>query len=354
MKVLAVYHNHPTGSSYYRIQMPYEHLCQHYDVDFYHTNTIKDFDAEKLKEFDYVIFSREIEHFGHLPNIKHITDQIRACGAKVILDVDDYWHLSANHILLKDYKIFNQTELIKESVRYADVVHTTTGYLAEKIYPLNKNVVVLPNAVYSELYEQFTPQEIFKERYTIGWIGGACHYEDIFLLKDSLNLLHHDKNLEGKFRLVLGGYNEIHAEYKKFESIFTANKNHKEGSYGRIKATDVYNYAYGYNYLDCVLIPLNNNTFNNCKSELKLIEAGFMGKAAIVSNVTPYSDIIKDGENCLAVNKNKDFYKHIKKLINEPHYGKYLAGNLERDIKENYHISLVNKQRYQSLCTPKY
>lgn len=348
MKILAVYHNHPTGSSYYRQQMPYEHLTQHYPIDFYYTNTIQDFDTNVLKTFDFVLFSREIEHYGVFDNIKYIATQIKSLGVKVIVDIDDYWHLSANHVLKPQYQQFKISEMIIESIKHADIVHTTTKYLADKICPYNNNVHIFANAIYPEIYPQFTPQEILSPNYRIGWIGGACHYEDIILMQDGINLLHHDTNLNGKYKLILGGYNEASEEYKKFERVFTCFGKQKE-SYDRINATDVYRYAYGYNMLDAVLIPLNDNTFNNCKSELKLIEAGFMNKAAIVSNVKPYSDLIVHGENALVVNNRRDWYKHMRTLINEPTYGRYLADNLTELITKNYHISVINEHRYKHL-----
>ena len=39
----------------------------------------------------------------------------------------------------------------------------------------------------------------------------------------------------------------------------------------------------------------------------------------------------------------------MRKLINEPDYGKYLADNLSKEVKERYHISVVNKKRYNLL-----
>jgi hypothetical protein len=41
----------------------------------------------------------------------------------------------------------------------------------------------------------------------------------------------------------------------------------------------------------------------------------------------------------------------MRKLINEPEYGKYLADNLSKEVKEKYHISKVNEKRYKLLKT---
>ena len=86
------------------------------------------------------------------------------------------------------------------------------------------------------------------------------------------------------------------------------------------------------------------NKFNNLKSELKLIEAGFFKKAVIVDNVHPYRDLIKHKENALVVNKYTDWYKHCKYLLNNPNAVTDLGEALYETVQP-YHIKEVNKKR---------
>jgi len=105
-------------------------------------------------------------------------------------------------------------------------------------------------------------------------------------------------------------------------------------------------YTLYYNLLDVALVPLVDNRFNNLKSELKLIEAGFFKKAAIVSDIMPYSPLIRHGENCLAVRKQGDWFKHIKYLIANPQEAKRLGENLYETVKEKYNQNNVSEDRY--------
>lgn len=349
MKILGVELS-KSGSNYYRLEMPFQHLTQTTDIEYGRCNTINGMPNEVLQQFDAVIFSREFEHHNDIKNIKLIANQLHSLGVKIIVDIDDYWVLSTFHVLKQQYKIFGVAEKIIESIKYADLVTTTNTLLAEKISKLNDNVEVLPNAIYPEIYPQFQSNYVPGDKYRIGYMGGVCHWEDVVLMADGFKQLHADKDLQGRFTIKLFGYNDESPEYGRFEQVFTDRGRGKD--YERVYATDVYNYALGYNHLEACIVPLNDNTFNNCKSELKMIEAGFMNKACIVSDIKPYTDLIKNNVNCIAIDKNKnhkDWYKAMRKLINEPDYGKYLADNLSKEVKERNHISVVNKKRYNLL-----
>ena len=45
------------------------------------------------------------------------------------------------------------------------------------------------------------------------------------------------------------------------------------------------------------LVPLQNNVFTNCKSELKYFEAGIVGTVSIASPIFSYKKVIADKEN---------------------------------------------------------
>jgi hypothetical protein len=61
----------------------------------------------------------------------------------------------------------------------------------------------------------------------------------------------------------------------------------KNANYGRIQAADIYSYVGGYNFINATIAPLRDTKFNRLKSELKVVEAGWMGKAIIASEPSP-------------------------------------------------------------------
>jgi glycosyltransferase involved in cell wall biosynthesis len=259
MKVLGVELS-KSGSNYYRLEMPYQHLTQTTDIEYGRCNTINGMPNEVLQQFDAVIFSRQFENNNNIDNIKVIADQLHRLGVKIILDIDDYWVLSTFHVLKQQYKIHSVAENIIESIKYADLVTTTNALLAEKISKLNGNVEVLPNAIYPEIYPQFQPNYVPGDKYQIGYMGGVCHWEDVVLMAEGFKQLHADKHLQGRFTVKLFGYNDESPDYARFEQVFTDRGRGKD--YERVYHTDVYNYALGYNHLEACIVPLNDNTFN--------------------------------------------------------------------------------------------
>ena len=106
------------------------------------------------------------------------------------------------------------------------------------------------------------------------------------------------------------------------------------------------------------MAPLKDHTFNLVKSQLKVIEAGFHKKALIAQDFGPYQidcvNLIEKGGkinengNAILVEKHKnhkDWFKAMKKLIENPELVDLLQNNLYNTVKERYHIDTVTKKR---------
>ena len=96
--------------------------------------------------------------------------------------------------------------------------------------------------------------------------------------------------------------------------------------------------------------------FNQVKSQLKVIEAGFYKKALIASEVGPYTidlrHALKNGQftdgNALLVSESRnhsDWAKNIKKLIDNPNMIVDLGERLYETVKERYDLNVVTKTR---------
>ena len=385
-----------TGVSKFRSVDPHVHLQQMYpdefwiDVDY----EPKLEDDNFLKKYDLVSYHRSLTpDFGRSHNA--IT-RLKRLGIPSICDLDDYWMPTMDH---PAYAIVKQNQLdhhIKESLKVAENISTTTKVFAEEMNGFCDNIFIFPNAI-NPKEKQFQPKKIESNRIRVGWLGGSSHLADLEILRGlagRLNATHKDK-----FQFVLCGYDlrgnvtMINPETKEqqtrniephesvwylFEKIFTDDfriipkeysdflHKWKKGKfvgeedmpYKRVWTKPITTYAANYNNFDISLAPLKEHVFNKVKSQLKVIEAGFHKKALIAQNYGPYQiDCINAIErggtinpkgNCLLVDSHrnhKQWYQYTKKLINNPSLVEDLGEKLYETIAPLYHIDVVTKYR---------
>ena len=344
MRIGLIHNIQSTGSALYRLEMPHAHLDNNYKgLAFYSAPNPFHISERGWQDLDVMICSRMWGHDEH--EIGYVRSQCDKYNVRLILDLDDYWVLESGHPMYGIYREKGISQIIRNHIKVVDHVICTNDFLADKVRMLNKNVTVIPNCTYS-WYQQFVPNPTKSDRVRFGWFGGAQHYEDIILMEQGMGVLADDKALDGRYMLYLGGWNE-NEMYYRYEMIFSAYG--KSKNYSRIQAADIYSYVGGYNFVDVCLAPLRDTTFNRCKSELKIIEAAAMGKALIASDVYPYNEVLRHGENALVVKESRprDWYKAIKMLTNDSEMREALAANLQADVKERFNVDHWGKVRME-------
>lgn len=290
---------------------------------------------DDLGKFDIVHFHRRI---NRQEDTLEWIKRFREAGAIVVSDIDDYWVPFPGHPA-RELVVSKGLHLdIQQTQRAADWVTTTTEIYAKHLRKLNKRVKVLPNAVNTDL-PMWNRVRAPGDKVRVGWIGGSSHERDLKRIDGTFNRLYNDPDLKGKFEVVMCGYDtrgtvtEVHPEtgeqktrklrpeesvWNRFEAIFNDYGRAPEGSYIRRKTLPITQYGKHYNWLDISLAPLDQHTFNECKSELKLIETGVHKIPIVASNLYRYAEMIEHGENGLLVDPrrdHKDWFKHIKALI---------------------------------------
>ena len=390
VNILLITQNEDNGLKYHRQVAPHVRLAKtHPEIKFTNTKTENRIDGKKiegsidmmpddiLSEFDIVYYLRQISF--QPGKVKETIDRCHRLGVKVVLDIDDYWRLGSDHLMYEHYKELRVVEETVSAIKQVDHVVTTTEIFAEKIRPLNPNVTILPNCINPD-DTQFHPRDIESSRVRFGWIGGVYHKRDIDDIAENFCKLPKDKDVRDTYQICLGGYNTIiiqsgiipNPEYHSIETSLTCNYHFRnfdqtyteylfkhtptlehisfDKDYRRLWAKDVYHYGELYNEIDVSLIPLLPSGFNRCKSELKIVEAGWMKKAVIVSDVEPYSKWIKNGVNGIKIVAGMNriaWYLAIKKLIKEPNLRRDMAEALHQTIKDNFDMDKHNERRAQ-------
>jgi len=348
-------------------------------------------DINYWKQYQIVHIHRNIGNvYEHTPNIIRM---LKSLGIITIIDIDDYWMPGKEHPIHDIIRQNKINEKIVENLRHPDYITTTTSIFAQEIKKLNKNVEIFPNAV-DPLEPQFNEPNELSDKIRVGWLGGSSHLHDLMLLDGTVSKL---STIQDKLQFVVCGFDtrgtitEINKQtgeqkqrpikphetvWARYEEIFT-NKyqivtpeyklflekfveepfhNEKNENYRRVWTKHITQYARNYSKFDISIAPIKNHIFNRVKSQLKVIEAGFYKKALIASEVGPYTidlkHALKNGQftdgNALLVPENRnhsDWFKNIKKLVENPNMIIDLGERLYETVKDTYDLRNVTKSR---------
>lgn len=116
--------------------------------------------------------------------------------------------------------------------------------------------------------------------------------------------------------------------------------------------TDYKSYAAILQRLDvqAALVPLENTTFNNCKSNIKWLEYSASGIVGLFSNIMPYSSCIRNGETGLLINDSKDdWFQGMKQLVENPASAAVIIDNARSEVREHYSNELISDKYHQVL-----
>lgn len=335
MQGIEAIYNIYSGCDYHRIVLPLTYL----EIDI----KKRGLSLEDLKDTRIITFNQSA------PEIDKILEFKRQFNFKIVVDIDDYWELPVNHYL---YNRWNPKDIIK-CITKADVVTVTTKRLADKVIPFNKKIHVIPNALpFDE--GQFTSTKNESEQIKFANIGGASHLKDISLLKYPIQKI--APEAIGKVTFYLCGYDDSNAPteqlWTKIEGQFTGGgllKKLDKNSiplYARKPTLALSQYMNHYNDCDVLLVPLESNSFNQYKSNLKIIEAGSKNTAVITSNYPPYSDEPQKGLFRMCSNA-KEWYDAIKFYMKNKNAAIEDGLKLGEYVRQHYDLKKINEYRRQ-------
>jgi glycosyltransferase involved in cell wall biosynthesis len=385
------------GVGFYRSVNPHTYLDKLYgnefEVEINYTPNYED--LESFKKYDIIHI-----HKGLIQNMDIMWNFIDYCKANnivTVMDIDDNWEVGPQHPLYQSHKRLGLDKLIVENLKRFDYVTTTTHIFANKIKKYNKNVLVFPNAI-DPTDEQYSSVKNPSNKIRFGFVMGSAHEKDMEQFKGVFNSL--PQEVKEKMQVVLCGFDlrgtitmvdkdgkpvsqrpitPTESVWYKYEQTCTHNyslcsEDYKtflnnfvkdvqwplidNEFYRREWTKDITEFAKHYRNLDVLFAPLDCNSFNEVKSELKFIEAGFTRTAVIATNYGPYTigsknmmefggELNQEG-NCILIDdrkKHKDWRKAIIKLVNNPELIKVLQDNMYEHVKDKYDIRNVTKDR---------
>lgn len=331
------------GTTYHRILMP-AYAMKQMGYNVYIVKSLVELQTDiDLRYVKAIVFSRMIavrsksvipnkinkDKYKKLPTHETFRKMLNAYGITIVVDIDDRWEIDYNGNR-KHQSSYNQLQklYIKDSLKVADVIWCGSKYLCkltEKELSIPKERIhYLPNGI-NETLDVWKPTPMPDKELTFGYTGAAGHITDV--------------------RLLGGVFDKRPLQVTKFDDVDYMEVFGKM-CYG-VDWKTLDEYPTLYHDFHVSIAPLENTKFNNCKSNLKVVESGFKKRAIIVSDVPLYTELIKHGLNGIVCKTKYDWQKEIDAMTKEKAFD--LAEALYESIKDSHNIYTLNNIRIQSI-----
>jgi glycosyltransferase involved in cell wall biosynthesis len=350
------------GRHFYKYLMPYLSMYEYNawataitGIDKYKPN--KEYEQIKIPLnslqilwADYVVFPFTFDDLTEAyANLRKINPSIN-----IVFNVDfNYYELSKQHPVYKDFQSRNAIENIEKNIFNSDLTLTTNTKLAEVILEKLKELsetkfkdqesyvsigtmpLFIDTEIIMENIETTIPQLTLEEQKTlrIGVIATNYTWEDLTSYKEQFNKV--QQELGDKVKFFIFGFDGIDHQTKKncFPDNFV---------FTHIKPSTIIHYFKQLRnlQLDALFIPLRKNNFNETSENYnKFLEAGMFGVPTIVYDIFPYNQIVKNGDNGVLLSKKDDLIERLKFFSENKPELKRMGNSAKKFVLENFSLT---------------
>jgi glycosyltransferase involved in cell wall biosynthesis len=316
MKVCAWGNN--SGSKFWRLEDPFKYLRKK-GIDAH--VSVYGINSTEAEWADINILQSCTDKDG----IAYLYQLQQEQGKKLVVEADDFIELNDDSPFKEEHAKYDAKFAITQTMKVADMITTTTPYLAKKLRKYNKNVVVLPNYIDRDRWE-LKQLENDTGKIRIGWAGSITHTEDI--------------------KMVVAPLRRICKEFKNIQIVLVGDPRLGE-LFDGLPAENMMGVPFDtwpaklYSLrLDIGLAPLQDNVFNHCKSNIKWIEYSIAGIPGVYSP-TVYSDNYDfDGVYGQIAKTEEQWYRCIKNYV--------ICENLRKDIASRARAAVLTGYTLQT------
>ena len=249
-------------------------------------------DVQRFSGFDIIFIQREALFLGS----SYFEKKAKQSGKKVIFDFDDAIWLADTSPGNKKWEWVKYPLKFNNNVSCATVVIAGNHYLAQKAEMFNKNVVVIPTTIDTEIHIPI-PQERNKNVLTIGWSGSIStikHFESLIPVLRKLKTEFGD-------RVRFAVYGDGQYELKELNI--------------RGLAWSADSEVMMLNSFDIGIMPLPEDAWTNGKCGLKALSYMACEVPVVASAVGVNTGIIHHGKNGFLASSEEEWLYALKQLI---------------------------------------
>jgi len=328
---------HFQSSLYLRLLAP---LTSETNANQFEVTCLRPDQSEDIGGYDAVIVQRA--SVGSSELAERIIDLADENNTALVTDVDDGFILiDETHPEFAVYQPKN--DALNKLIANSRENWFSTQHLADAYSEVSSNPVIVENCLdprfwrnYRHSYTPFTNPVM-----RMVYMGTTTHDEDFNLILNQLDEL--NEVAPGAFDLtVIGAVRRL--PNRSWLSSLAVPAGY--GSYPRFVRWMMKN-----NRFDVGLAPLVSNKFNDCKSDLKILDYTAMGIVPVVSNVISYRDTATN-YNCAFVTEDHNWADTLRSINNDREGAMRVISNATNYLWNERHVSTaatVIRSRLQSM-----
>ncbi|HEY9102737.1 glycosyltransferase [Chitinimonas sp.] len=242
-------------------------------------------------EPDTIVLQRQImDH--QLPFLREYKHQK---NIRLVFEADDLMTAVPKKSLHRADLPRDMADKMRRALAFCDRFIVTTEPLKEAFRDMHEDIRVVPNSIDFDIWGELKPKRRVGKKPRVGWAGGVSHGGDLELIYDVVRELADE------------------VEWVFFGMAPDAIAPYLADIRGGVPFKDYPANLASLN-LDVALAPLELNAFNECKSNLRVLEYGVLGYPMIATNHTPYQG---NYPITLVNNTTEEWVKAIREHVND-------------------------------------
>ncbi|MEH3023242.1 MAG: hypothetical protein PGN19_10970 [Pseudomonas oryzihabitans] len=273
---------------------------------------------------DSIIVQRQLGD----PQIEEMQAIKRHTSSFLVYDLDDLLgNLPLKSIHRELFQPSQVARALRNGLAIADRVTVSTEPLAEAMRGFNADIRVVPNRLPVGWWGGLQGGRR-EGRPRVGWAGGSSHTGDLQVVVDVM------KALADEVEWVFLGMSPPGAPPHEFHPGVEI-----EAFPAKVASLD----------LDLAIAPLEINPFNECKSNLRLLELGACGFPIVATNIEPYRCGLPVS---LVRNKYKDWLDAIREHLADREGAQRLGAELRAAIQRDWMLEGDNLLAWRAAWLP--
>jgi len=315
-----------TGCGEYRIIQPFNAMRDAGLIQGKLSKVLLNLPQFAQYEADSIILQRQVAPEFH----DWIMRVSKLRNAFKVFELDDYLpNLPLKSVHRKDMPK-DILKSLRKSLSLVDRFVVSTHALADAFHGMNNDIRVVENRLSPILWRGLTGQRRQGRKPRVGWAGGSSHTGDLEMIADVVKALSH------------------RVEWVFFGMCPAALRPYVHEYHPGVAIKDYPAKLASLN-LDLALAPVEDNQFNRCKSNLRLLEYGACGFPVICSDVECYH---YDFPVTRVKNRFKEWMEAIEMHLDDAETSYKMGDALQEKVRTEWMLEGEHIQRWASLWLP--